>query len=105
MIVFRISCKRYLVVDLNPKTKSVALQLIFVVQRLNDFQRSGPVVVSHHRKLVCAVTAILNYLKIKIINVKKKNVRSFVVFIIFCNRAFYLILELVGLVFVVNRHG
>lgn len=52
----------YLVVDLDSKPESVALQLVLVVQRLNDLQRSGAVVVSHHREFVRSVSAVFDHL-------------------------------------------
>lgn len=66
-----------LVVHLDPESEAVALQQVLIVQRLDDLQRTGAVVVAHHGELVGSVAAVLNNL----------------------------VLELVGLVLVVHRHS
>lgn len=53
----------YLVVDLNSKAETIALKLIFVIQRLDDLQGASSVIVSDHSELICTVTAIFYHLK------------------------------------------
>lgn len=53
----------YLIVHLYPKSKAITLQLVLVIQRLHDFQRSCAVVISYHSKFIGTVTAVLDYLK------------------------------------------
>lgn len=53
----------YLVINLDAESKTVALKLILVVKGLDDLQRAGAVVVTHHCELVSAVSAVLNHLR------------------------------------------
>ena len=52
-----------LVVDLDHEAESVALQFVLVIQRLDNFERSGAVVVAHHRELVRSESAAVDHLK------------------------------------------
>jgi hypothetical protein len=49
-----------LVVDLNHETESVPLKFIFVVERLNDFERTRSVIITHHGEFVSTKSAALN---------------------------------------------
>jgi hypothetical protein len=49
-----------LVVDLNHETESVLLKFIFVVERLNDFERTCSVIIAHHGEFVSTKSAALN---------------------------------------------
>ncbi len=51
-----------LVVDLNHETESVPLKLIFVVERLDDFERTSSVVIADHGELIGAESAALDHL-------------------------------------------
>ena len=66
-----------LVVHLYPKSESLPLKLIFVVQRLDHLQAARPVVVAHHGEFVGAEA----------------------------RRLYDLVVKLVGLVFIVNGHS
>ena len=52
----------YFVVDLNGKAESLLLQLVLVIQRLDDFEGTGAVVVAHHGEFVGAEPAVLQHL-------------------------------------------
>ena len=51
-----------LVVDLDHEPEAVALQFVLVVERLDDFQRAGAVIVAHHRELVSTESTALDHL-------------------------------------------
>ena len=49
-----------LIIDLNPETETSPLELIFIIERLNDFQTSGSVVISNHGKFVSSESRTFN---------------------------------------------
>lgn len=53
----------HFIIHLYSKPKAITLQLVLIVQRLYNFQRSCAIVVSYHGEFIGTVTAIFDYLK------------------------------------------
>ena len=87
-----------LVVDLNHETESVPLKFIFVVERLNDFERTRSVIIAHHGEFVSTKSAALNDLLVFGINLVNSPIQLSV------KEKFetHLVMKCVGLVFIVN---
>ena len=87
-----------LVVDLNHETESVPLKFIFVVERLNDFERTRSVIIAHHGEFVSTESAALNDLLVFGINLVNSPIQLSV------KEQFetHLVMKFVGLVFIVN---
>ena len=87
-----------LVVDLNHETESVPLKFIFVVERLNDFERTRSVIIAHHGEFVSTKSAALNDLLVFGINLVNSPIQLSV------KEKFetHLVMKCVGLVFIIN---
>ena len=94
-----------LVVDLNHETESVPLKFIFVVERLNDFERTRSVIIAHHGEFVSTKSAALNDLLVFGIMSSKESsnlVNSPIQLSVKEQFETHLVMKCVGLVFIIN---
>lgn len=71
--------RTYLIIDLYPKAETVALKLVFKVQRLNNLQGAGAIVVPDHGELVCSIPTVFYHLVIQNM-ICRRTKNSYIVF-------------------------
>lgn len=57
-----INVNTHFVIDLYPKPEAITLELVFIIQGLNNFQRACPITVSYHCEFVSTISTVLYHL-------------------------------------------
>ena len=52
----------HFVIDLYPEPEAITLELVFIIQRLHNFQRTCPITISYHGEFVSTISTILYHL-------------------------------------------